>query len=443
MDNAPNAPAGQTKRRRWALIAALAVATAAALAWWWQRPAAATTTTVRAAPLVQQLQFSARVAARQRVDVGATVTGRVAAVLVAEGDGVRPGQPLVQLEDSELRAALAQAQASERQAVARMAGLRSSGRSGAQAGVAQAEAMLRAAQDDLTRTGQLLASGFVSEARLQDAQRALAVAQAQLDAARAQRQANTDQGSDVTQAQAQLALASAGTQAALARLAQAQVLAPADAKVLLRAVEPGQIVQPGRALLTLALAGPTQLEAPVDERYLRELRPGQPASVQADAFPGQPFDATLRSIAPLVDAQRGAVTVKFEVAQPPAFLREDMTLSIAVRTAQRASALALPLAALRQAAGGGDAVWLAQDGRVQARPVQLGLRTLDQVEVTQGLAAGDQVLVGPAPAPGQRVRTTPAKTTTTAAGAPGGGGVGGGAAGGDGAGAALGNAMGR
>ena len=66
----------------------------------------------------------------------------------------------------------------------------------------------------------------------------------------------------MTQAQAQLAVASSATAAARARLDQAVLSAPADARVLARLVEPGQIVQPGRALLSLALAGPLLLTRP-------------------------------------------------------------------------------------------------------------------------------------------------------------------------------------
>ena len=77
---------------------------------------------VQSAPLVRTLQFSARVATLSRVDVGSTVTGRVAQVRVTEGAQVRQGDVLVQLESDELRAALAQAVAAERQAKARLEG---------------------------------------------------------------------------------------------------------------------------------------------------------------------------------------------------------------------------------------------------------------------------------------------------------------------------------
>lgn len=393
------------------LLAVLAAALTVGLEW---RAPAAAALVVQPAPLVRTLLFSARVATASRVDVGATVTGRVSRVQVREGAQVNAGDVLLALEDAEWRAALAQALAEEQQAAARLAGLRSTGRSGVRAGVAQAESVLLAARNDLQRTRELVQRGFLSAAKLDEAQRAESVAEAQQAAALAQAGAVEERGTDVQQAQAQQAQAQATTQVARARLAQAIVTAPADGRVLTRSVEPGQIVQPGLALFTLALTGSLQLVAPVDERFLQQLQPGQTAQVRADAFPDQRFAAQLLSISPLIDAQRGSVDVKFSVAQVPSFLREDMTLSVEVETGRRASALVVPLAALRSGAGnagstlqvasGSATVWVAQDGQVQARTVKLGLRTLDAAEVLQGLVAGDVVLLGPSPAPGSRVR---------------------------------------
>lgn len=395
-----------SKRIALALVVSVVALLAALTAWWTMRAPLVPVISVSAAPLVRTLQFSARVATASRVELGSTLTGRVDAVLVDEGDQVKAGDLLVRLGSDELRAALAQTEASERQAAARLAGLRSTGRNAAQAGVEQAESVRVAAQADLQRTQELVAKGFVSKARLDEARRALAVAQAQLDAARAQRAANAEPGTDVAQAQAQLSLAGAARAAAQARLSEAAVGAPADGRVLARQVEPGQIVQPGRALLVLALTGPLELVAQVDERYLGQLQPGQSADVLADAYPGQRFKASVRSIAPLVDTQRGAVEVKLLPQMPvPDFLREDMTLSVEVETARREKALVVPVSALRDGGSNGTSVWRVRAGRVEARPVRLGLRTLESVEVLEGLSAGDQVLTGAAPLPGQRVRS--------------------------------------
>lgn len=358
------------------------------------------------APLVRTLQFSARVATLSRVDVGSTVTGRVGEVRVLQGATVRAGDILVQLEDQEWRAALAQAEAAEHQVRARLAGLRSSGRTTAQANLGQVEATERTAQAALVRAQQLVAQGFFSAAQADDARRAATVAQEQVRSARAQVQANADGGTDWVQALAQLDAARAATLAAQARLAQATVRAPTDARVLLRAVEPGQIVQPGKALMSLALVGPTQLVAQVDERFLEQLRPGQRASVLADAFPAQRFKARVLSLAPAVDAQRGAIEVKFALdGEAPAFLREDMTLSIEVETARVGATLVLPQSALRAPGQDDQAeVLVLHEGRAQPRRVRVGLRTLGVVEVLEGVAEGDTVLRSGSTAAGGRVR---------------------------------------
>ena len=386
------------------LVAAGLVIASAGI-WLWQRGSVVPAAVVSTAPLVRTLQFSGRVATSSRVDVGSTVTGRVAQVMAAEGTAVRQGEVLLRLETDEQRAALDQARAGERQAAARLAGLRSTGRSAAQAVATQSDSVLLAAEAELQRTQDLVARGFLSPARLDEAKRAANVARAQQAGAQAQVAAISDRGSEVAQAEAQLALARAATTAAQARLDQSVIESPADARVLLRSVEPGQIVQPGRALFSLALAGPLQLVAQVDERYLQQLQVGQTASVLADAFAGQRFMARVASIAPLVDAQRGAVEVKLTPALPhPDFLREDMTLSIEVETARRANALVVPVDALR-GDGAAPAVLVARDGRVEQRAVRLGLRTLQAVEVLEGLAAGDLVLLGSTvPEPGARVR---------------------------------------
>ena len=409
-------------RRLWPVLL-VAVAIALLFAWFAQRGTVAEAVVARYSTLVRTLQFSARVATLSRVDVGATVTGRVEQVLVREGDTVRSGQPLVRLEADEARAALAQSAAAERQAQALIAGLRSTGRSAAQAQLAQAEATLTAAQAELARTEQLVAQGFLSAARLDEVRRSVAVAQGQRQAAAAQVQANEERGTEIAQAQAQLAAARAATAAAQARLAQVVVTAPSDARVLVRDVEPGQIVQPGKALLALALAGPTQIEAQVDERFLEQLRPGQKAVVVADAFPGQRLAATVLRIAPAVDAQRGAVEVKLSLDQPPpAFLREDMTLSVEVETGRRERALVLPARALHGRAGA-ESVLIAEDGRAVERSVRTGMRTLDAVEVLSGVAEGEEVLLGAQLKAGERVRPKveawqPARSTLAASGKP-------------------------
>ncbi|HYR25138.1 MAG TPA: efflux RND transporter periplasmic adaptor subunit [Aquabacterium sp.] len=397
-----------TTRTRLVGVGALLLLVAVAL-WMAWRPTAVAAVKVQRLPLSQTLQFTARVKTPQRVDVGVTVTGRVAQVLVREGDRVQAGAPLIQLEADEARAAWLQAQAAQQQAQARRVSQQQLSLPNAQAALAQAEATLAAAERDWVRTQELVARQFYSQARLDEAQRSVAIARAQRDAARAQVQANGARGAEDAAAQAQAASARAAVAVALARLEQTTVRAPGAGRVLVREVEPGQIVQAGKRLMTLAVSGPAELVAQVDERYLHQLHEGQRASVLADAYPQQPFAAQVVRLAPSVNAQSGSVEVTLLVAgTPPAFLREDMTLSVEVLTGQRPPGPVLPLRAVRDAVrtpqGEQGTVLVATDGRAQARAVRLGLRALDQVEILGGLSDGESVLLDPTVPVGTRVR---------------------------------------
>ena len=424
--------------QRMGWIALLSALLAAGL-WLGTRAPQVDSVKVQSTTLVRKVQFSARVATLARVDVGSTLTARVAQVLVREGAQVRAGDVLVRLESDELHAAMAQAQAAQSQAQAKLQGLRSTGRLQTQAALAQTQANVQAARADVARTQKLVTQGFLSPARLEEAQRALGVAQALQDSAAAQVQANTESGTDVNQAQAQLETARAAVLAAQARLGQTVLRAPSEARVLARTVEVGQIVQPGKALMSLALAGPTLIKAQVDERFLSQLAVGQPATVVADAFADQRLTAKVSFIAPAVDAQRGAVEVTLTLdKEAPSFLREDMTLSIEVETARRESTLTVPLAALRTnptAAEDTANVLIAVDGQVQLRNVRLGVRSLQAAEVVSGLQTGDTVLLGGSVAAGQRVRPREVASTVAANASP--------AAQAGAAGAAMTNAMGR
>lgn len=389
----------------------VALSLLAGVAWWRYQPAQADAIVLRSQGLQRTLQFTARVKTPARVEVGSTITGRVAQVLVREGDEVKAGAPLVQLEADEWRATWQQAQASWQQAQAKRNSQQGLALPNAQSALAQAEANVLAAERDVQRVRELVASQFYSVSKLDESQRTLDVARAQRDAARAQVQANREQGGEGASAQAQVASALAAVNVARAKLDQTTVSAPAAARVLVRNVEPGQIVQAGKGLLTLSVAGPLELSAQVDERFLGQLQTGQVAKVLADAYPSQPFDAKVVRLAPSVNAQSGSLEVVFSVSEPkPAYLREDMTLSVEVLTSERTAALVLPLRALRSVGAAGSAnadratVLVIDQGHARERAVTLGLRTLDQAEVRSGLREGEVVLLDASLNAGARVK---------------------------------------
>jgi HlyD family secretion protein len=401
-------------RQAWQRAALLlAVFALALLAWQGLRAPLLEVIELKAGPLRQTLQFSARVQSPRRVELGSTLTGRVTQVALREGERLRQGQVLLQLEDSEWRAALEQARAQAVQAREKLRSQREQGLLTAQAQLAQAQATELQAQRDWQRTQQLVQAGFLSPSRLDEGRRSLEVAQAQQRSAQAQLDAQLRQGSEAAAALAQWQAAEAAVRLAQSKLEQAQLRAVADGVLLERLAEPGQIVQPGKVLLSQSVDGPQELIALVDERYLGQLKPGQPAKVLADAYPNAPFDAELARLAPQVDAQRGAVQVWLRLAgSPPVFVREDMTLSVELLTGAREHSLLLPLAALRVDEGLQGQVGVLREGRVQAQSVRLGLRNVDHVEVLEGLRAGDQVLLDAQLALGQAGR---AKLVTQAA----------------------------
>ncbi len=389
-------------------VIAVGLAVIAIVTWRdWQGPIV-TVATVTARPLTQTVVVSGRVLAPAKTDVGATITGRVDAVTVDEGARVAAEQVLIRLESNELAAARAQAQAAANAAATRIQQWREVGAPQAREALAQAEANLRSIERDTGRQEQLFSQGFIGAARVDEARRALAVAQSQVQTARALAAANTATGADRRQLDDQLAQARAALEIAAAKLAQATIRAPAAGVVLDRSVEPGDIVQPGKRLLTLALDGLVRLTAQIDEKNLGLLRTGQSALVSADAFPQQRFRATLAYLAPAIDVARGTVESKFAVPEPPPFLRADMTVSIEIVVADRAQALLAPAAAVRDAAGDAPWVLVLSEGRATRTPVGVGARSASEVELTGGVDAGAVVVLTPDVAPGSRVRAGPA-----------------------------------
>ncbi|MBK1662165.1 efflux RND transporter periplasmic adaptor subunit [Paracraurococcus ruber] len=351
--------------------------------------------------LVQTVVATGRVENPHRIGIGTQVTGTVAAIPVERRQAVEAGAVLIRLDDREARAAMEQAEAALAQAEARLRQIRDQGLPAAEMALRQADATLDQARAAHARTERLQAQGFATPAQLDEARRALAVAEAGARGARIQVTANQPGGSEPDLAEAALRQARANLGAARARLAYTVVAAPVAGTLITRAVEPGDTVQPGKVLMLLSPAGDTELVIQLDERNLARVRPGQAAVVSADAFPDRPFPAVVRYVNPGVDATRAAVEVRLAVPDPPEFLRQDMTVSVDIAVAERADALILPTEALLD----GPAVLRVVQGHARRQPVRLGLQGRRGAEVLDGLREGDLVLPAGAKLPdGARIR---------------------------------------
>ena len=385
-------------------LAAVAVIAAVVLFNVRPKPVAVDLLELAATDVQTSVVASGRVLPPARVEVGATITGRVERVPVREGARVKAGEVLVELERAELAAAAAQARAAVGRARARVASVRTLALPTAQAGLQQAEANLRLAEQEERRNRELLAKGFISQARLDEAVRQLEVSRSALASARANAGAQAAEGAEAQQAQGQLAEAEAALATAEARLAQTRIRAPGDGVVLERLIEPGDIVQPGRRAMSLALDGPVRLVVQVDEKNLPLIRPGAVAVAAADAFPAERFDAVVNYISAGVDPARGSVELRLDVAKPPPMLRADMTVSIDLPGPLLKQALMLPADAVRHLQT--DAPWVLVDreGKAVRTAVKAGLQTQGRVAIAEGLKAGDRVVLSREVEDGTRIR---------------------------------------
>jgi HlyD family secretion protein len=355
--------------------------------------------------LIETVVASGHVETPFRVEIGSQITGTVEDVLVDEGQRVTKGQPLVSLDSRELKATVVQAQGAVAQAEAHMRQLEELTLPASRESLTQAKATLLDAQQTFDRTSELTRHGYATRAALNDAQKDLDVARTQVRTAELQVYTASPGGSDYVVGQTLLGQARASLDTALSRLGYATIAAPRDGVLISRSVERGTVVQAGKVLLVLAPAGETQLVLEIDERNLGKLALGQHAVVSADAYPDQRFDAVVTYINPGIDISRASVEVKLTVADPPAYLRQDMTVSVDIAVARRDDTLVLPGRSVHDAITGEPWVMGIRNGRAYKQPVRLGLHGDTRTEILAGLAAGDiAVPLASGVLTGQRVR---------------------------------------
>lgn len=290
--------------------------------------------------------FVGTVTARLEADLGFPLLGTVAARVVDVGDLVREGDTLARLDPEDLEADLR----------------------AAEAGIIVAEAQLRSGRAARDRAEALAARGADSETRLEDAERALAAAEAQME-------------------QAEATLAQARD-----RLEDATLTAPRDGVVTAVHAEPGATLSAGEPVLRLAATDRLEIEIDVAERDLARMSLGTAFDVALIALP----DVTARAVLDRIDpeAERSTRTRRLHLTlnDPPSGFR--LGALVGVRPAEgAASAVSLPFTAILEPEGDA-AVWVvdrAQD-TVHRRPVELGARLGEQVQIARGLSPGEEVV---------------------------------------------------
>lgn len=343
----------RTVPRPWALVCtALASALLLAACSKPQPPAAP----VRAVKLVTvgegahqaSIAYAGVVTARTETALGFRVAGKLLSRPVAEGQAVRKGELLAQLDPTDYRLATAAAQAQLR--------------------AATTERDLQAA--DLQRYRELRTQNFISAAELDRREAALKAAESRVEEARAQ-------------------LASQGNQADYTRL-----VAEADAIVTATLAEPGQVVSAGAPVVRLAFDGARDVRFAVPEQRLAQVRVGQEVTVRAWADQTSRQPARVREIAGSADPATRTFGVKVEILTEP---QPPLGATVTVDWPQAATAgqvMRLPSTAIWRDGQGGDAVWVydAASGTVRSRGVTLGAADRNDWIIASGLQPGDQVV---------------------------------------------------
>ena len=397
------------KAKRWPILGSLLlVIIVAYLATPWLLGPRVVAHKVLVQDLVQTVVASGSVQTPYRVSIGSQITGTVASVPVKEGQVVKAGEVLITLDDHEAKASLVQAEGAVAQAEAKLRQIREVSLPSAQESLKQAQATLLNAQAIHDRTAKLNKDGYATKAALDEATKSLDVARTQVHTAEFQVHTNGPGGSDYVLAETQLQQAKANLLMTKAKLKYTTIEAPWDGTLITRNVERGNVVQPSQVLMTLSPVGETELVVQIDEKNLSLLRLGQKAISSADAYPGQTFAAELAYINPSVDAARGSVQVKLKVPDPPAYLRQDMTVSVEIEVARRSQALAVSADAIRDVTGLHPWVLKINSSRARRQPVRIGVRGENTIEIIDGLAAGDLVIpaTNKTISEGQMVRAT-------------------------------------
>jgi RND family efflux transporter MFP subunit len=323
------------------------------------------------------LNASGYVTARRRATVSSKVTGKVLEVFVEEGKSVKKGQVLARLDDSQLRAAMAVAQA--QLATARHA-------------TAEDEARLREAERQYTRLSQLVKEKVVGQAEVDTAQSAVESLKARIALSRQQ----------VEVAQTQV-------NALEVDLADMLVRAPFDGVAISKDAQPGEMISPISAgggftrtgICTIVDMTSLEIEVDVSESYINRVKSGQPVEAILDAYPDWRIPAHVITTVPTADRQKATVRVRigFEELEPR--ILPDMGVKVSFfneRQAEPTAAapakprLLAPKSAVRTD-DGQTVVFVVRDERAERRAVTVGAADGDQVEIVSGLNAGERIVV--------------------------------------------------
>lgn len=291
--------------------------------------------------------------------VSSKVGGRLESLLVDVGSKVRKGQLMATIDQTDYQIALQQAQATL---------------ASAEANLATARTNYDVALDTLKRTEEVYKEGGVADQTMV-----------------ATRQQVTTSKNAIRSAEAQVMQAHASLASARANLAYTRVTAPYAGAVSQRLAAVGTLLGPQQAIFSVATVDRLKLSMALGEVYLASVHRGSLATFKVPTYPDKEFGARVTDISPEIDTKLRTATITFEIDNPQGLLAPGMYARMSLPIAHHDRVVVMPATTI--VTDGEDSfVYEVKDGTAVKKPVKIGLRSGDEVEITQGVADGDPVI---------------------------------------------------
>lgn len=320
---------------------------------------------------------------KKNVEISSDISGKIIKIGVKEGDFVKKGQFLLQIDPEYYRAnyerdkAILEATRSE---------------------LLQPEASYKVAKREYERAQQLYKQGIISQKELEEAESRFKAALSTLRALKFR----------IKQAEAAVA-------SSLDRLKKTTIVSPIDGVITSLKVEEGEVAvvgtmnNPGTVLLTIADLSQMEAELGVDETEIVKVKEGQKAIVKVDALPEEEFEGVVTEVGNSIiqslqatsqEAKEFKVVVLLKKTDPR--LKPGLTATADIIVAKKKNVIAIPIAALviRKVGEGKGAkevegVFVYKDGKAEFRPVKKGIMGEMEIEIVEGLKEGEEIIVGP------------------------------------------------
>lgn len=308
----------------------------------------------------RSLEILGELQAQATVEIMSRISGRLKAVLADRGDAVTEGQLLAVVDDEDLVQQIRRSQAAIEVA---------------HAAVQREAATLENLRIQLRRLRQLHEDELISVQDLQDLQSRVAVAESQLELARAQ----------VRQAEA-------GLKELEIQREQTRIYSPLDGLVAVRRLEPGALVSPSVSILSVLKVERVKTIVPVPEASLSSIRVGLPATVVVDAFPDRVYSGAVTRISPFLNPETRSADVEIEIPNPEQLLKPGMFARVKLEANLSEKALAIPRSALIQRGEQKGVYLITPDLTVDFQPIQIGRIQGGFVELESGLEPDTRIV---------------------------------------------------